>query len=137
MTLPNDDFGAQPLKVRGSRVELEPYQSLVHVSVINRQRAERWHGDGLHSWSLADWAVALAGECGELCNVVKKLNRVRDGLRGNRESPEELRQMLADEIADVFLYLDLLAQSQRLLLEEVVRAKFNATSDRLGFEERL
>ena len=38
-----------------------------------------------------------AGEMGEAANVVKKLNRVRDGLQGNKETPEQLKTMLGKE----------------------------------------
>jgi hypothetical protein len=34
-------------------------------SRVNRQRAKRWHPKGLDSWSLSDWATALAGEVGD------------------------------------------------------------------------
>jgi NTP pyrophosphatase (non-canonical NTP hydrolase) len=127
----------EEIKVKGSRVEIGPHQSIPHISVQNHLRALRWHPAGLDSWSLSDWAVALAGETGELCNVVKKLNRVRDGIAGNKEHPESLRQMLGDEIADVYIYLDLFARRAGFNLEEVVRRKFNATSERVGFPERL
>ena len=50
-------------------------------------------------------AIELAGEAGEACNVVKKLERERLGLPGSRETVEHL----AEELADVFICLDLLA----------------------------
>lgn len=125
------------IKVESSRASIKPYQSIPHISTMNFMRALRWHTNGLNSWSLSDWAVALGGECGELQNVVKKLNRVRDNLPGNKESPSELQTMLGDEIADVFIYLDLFARRAGFNLEEVVRRKFNATSERIGFPERL
>jgi len=123
--------------VQGSRAEVPRYMVIPYVSVTNLARCLRWHPQGLDSWSLSDWAVALSGEVGELCNVIKKLNRVRDGLPGNKESPDELRANLGPEIADVYLYLDLLAQRAGLVLEECIRDKFNATSQRVGFPERL
>lgn len=104
---------------------------------LNRQRSEKWHPAGLNSWTLSDWAVALAGETGELCNVIKKLNRSRDGLVGNSVPDGELRSQMADEIADVFCYLDLLAQAAGLSLDECVRVKFNKVSERNGFPERI
>ena len=125
------------IKVTGSRAEIGPHQSIPHISTLNFSRALRWHPDGLESWSLSDWAVALGGECGELQNVVKKLNRVRDGITGNKESEHELKCMLADEIADVFIYLDLFARRAGFNLEDCIRAKFNETSKRVGFPERL
>ena len=110
---------------------------LREFSKINRERSDRWHPDGIESWSLSDWGVALAGECGELCNVIKKLNRSRDGLVGNSDSDYKLQLQLGDEIADVFCYLDLLAQRAGLSLGECVRIKFNAVSARNGFPERI
>jgi len=65
----------------------------------------------LKMWSNADWLCALVGEIGEAANVVKKLNRIRDGIE-NKESRDELLAQLADEIADGYCYLDLIAQSR-------------------------
>jgi NTP pyrophosphatase (non-canonical NTP hydrolase) len=125
------------LRVTGSHAEIPQYASIPHISVVSFARALRWHPKGLDSWSLSDWAVALAGEAGELCNVVKKLNRVRDSLVGNKETPEELQAALGEEIADVYIYLDLFARRAGLNLEDVIRKKFNAVSERNGFPERL
>jgi NTP pyrophosphatase (non-canonical NTP hydrolase) len=111
--------------------------SIRAISRINLTRCLRWHPQGLNSWSLSDWAVALAGEAGELCNVVKKLNRERDGLVGNKETPGALLASLQAEAADVYLYLDLFAQAAGFDLAESVRIKFNAVSMRNGFPERL
>lgn len=75
--------------------------------------------------------TAVTGELGEAANVVKKLNRVRDGIPGNAQSEAELRAALREEVADVFIYLDLLAQSQGFDLADAVREKFNKTSRKL------
>src|SRR3546814_21173919 len=75
----------------------------------------------LESWSLSDWMTATLGELGEAANVLKKLNRVRDGLRGNKETQEELQEMFADEIADAYIYLDLLAHASGVDLPTAVR----------------
>ena len=85
----------------------------------------------LDSWSLSDWMTATMGELGEAANVAKKLNRIRDGIPGNKLSENELRTMLKDEIGDVFIYLDLLSQSQGIDLEEAVRDSFNRKSREL------
>lgn len=103
-------------------------------SIINRMRCE--HPQGFHhqleSWSLSDWMTATMGELGEAANIAKKLNRIRDGIPGNTQTEEELRAAISEEIADVFIYLDLLAQSQRLDLATIVREKFNKTSRKMG-----
>jgi len=108
-------------------------------SVFNRRRCESANGFNheIGSWSLSDWMTAVAGELGEAANVAKKLNRVRDGIPGNKETPDALKAALADEIADTFIYLDLLAQSQGIDLEEAVVAKFNRTSEKIGYDNKL
>ena len=100
-------------------------------------RAQHWH-DG-KPWSASDWMTATLGELGEAANVIKKLNRIRDGLPGNKPGVTEatLRADLAEELADTLIYLDLLAAAVGVDLGAAVRAKFNATSERLGFSEQL
>jgi NTP pyrophosphatase (non-canonical NTP hydrolase) len=103
----------------------------------NRRRCEAPDGFNhpLNSWSLSDWVTATVGEVGEAANIVKKLNRVRDGIPGNDETPEELRGKLADEIADAAIYLDLWAQAAGLDLETIRDAKFKKTSQKIGYVE--
>jgi NTP pyrophosphatase (non-canonical NTP hydrolase) len=107
----------------------------------NRIRCESPDGFNhtLDSWSLSDWMTATVGELGEAANVAKKLNRIRDGIPGNKagESEPELKAALGNEIADTVIYLDLLAQSVGLDLGTLVRDKWNATSERLGSPFRL
>ncbi|HEV7433927.1 MAG TPA: MazG-like family protein [Pseudorhizobium sp.] len=78
---------------------------------VNSSRCLRWHKSGLDEWSLADWVVAVGGEVGEALNVVKKLNRDRDGQPGNTRSRIELLSDLADELADIVIYLDILVSA--------------------------
>lgn len=103
---------------------------------LNVRRSARWHG--ATQWSLSDWATATVGELGEACNVIKKLNRLRDGLVGNQErSTAALSAMLAKELADTQIYLDLLAYEANIDLAQAVIEKFNEVSERNGFPERL
>lgn len=44
---------------------------------------------------------------------------------------------LADELADVVLYADLLAQKAGIELAGAIRAKFNRVSEAQGFPERI
>ena len=103
----------------------------------NRKRCESPTGFNhpLHSWSLSDWMTATAGELGEAANLIKKLNRYRDGIKGNTLTVEELNNMLADELADVACYLDLLAQAAGFDLETIRENKFNKVSKRIGYVE--
>lgn len=87
----------------------------------------------LSDWSLSDWMTALVGEIGEAANVVKKLNRVRDGIPGNDKTPVDLQSDLADELADAFIYLDLVFQAAGIDLPEAVSRKFELTSKKIGW----
>lgn len=113
------------------------------VTEANVARCDRWHKGGLNDWSVADWAVAMAGECGEVCNAVKKLRRVEDDIANISDegrllaTREEAIAKIGEELADTFLYLNLLAVRLNINLDEQIAAKFNATSERYGFPERL
>ena len=108
-------------------------------SLFNRRRCEAKNGFNhqISDWSLSDWMTAVAGEMGEAANVAKKLNRVRDGIPGNSETPDALKAALADEIADTFIYLDLLAQSQGIVLEDAVLGKFQRMSAKIGYDDAI
>lgn len=102
----------------------------------NRTRCESRLGFNhpISSWSLSDWMTATVGELGEAANVLKKLNRVRDGVPGNGDTtPEQLREAFAHELADTFIYLDLLAQAAGVDLPSAVRLKFEMTSRKIGY----
>lgn len=109
--------------------------SMRAFSAENLARCTAHHGFNhpLESWTLSDWMTATFGELGEAGNVVKKLNRERDGIPGNDKSTEELRQMLADELADTYIYLDLLALAAGIDLPGAIRAKFDRTSRKIGY----
>lgn len=113
---------------------------LADVSRKNLMRSRRWHPgfpkDDL--WSGADWSNAMAGEAGEACNVVKKLRRLEIGAKGILDgSKDQLIADLAEEIADVYLYLDLLATKYGINKEQAIVDKFNKVSKLQDFPERL
>lgn len=103
-------------------------------SQANRTRCE--HPQGFHhplsGWSTSDWMTALVGEIGEAANVVKKLNRYRDGVPGNKASEAELRDQLRRELGDVFVYLDLMAQSLGFNIADAAVEVFNKKSAEIG-----
>lgn len=109
------------------------------LAAQNRSRAERWHKGPLTSWTPTEWALAAAGEMGELCNAIKKYNRLTQGIFSNNNPDGETAavQSIATEIGDVVVYLDLLAQRMGLRLEDCVRDTFNRISEREGMPERL
>lgn len=75
----------------------------------------------------------LAGEVGEACNVIKKLERERMGIRGSRDTVEHL----AEELADVIICTDLIAAAYGIDLDAAVARKFNATSEKVGLKTRM
>lgn len=101
----------------------------------NRSRCVRWHPEGIASWSPSDWLTAVTGELGELASLLKMRNRERDRLPGNKFSPTD--RQIADELADVVTYLDLLAEVLGVDLGQAVARKFNEVSERVGFPERI
>jgi NTP pyrophosphatase (non-canonical NTP hydrolase) len=73
------------------------------------------HGE---EWTPNDWAVALAGEVGEACNLLKKVRR------GESIPITDI----ARELADAQIYLDLLAWRLGLDLGYWTATKFNEVS---------
>jgi NTP pyrophosphatase (non-canonical NTP hydrolase) len=101
---------------------------LLKLRAANLARNREWDPQG--KISLTFRSTELAGEIGEVCNEVKKLERERLGLKGSRTSLAKL----AAELADGLICLDLLAMEFGIDLAEAVRAKFNATSEERGLE---
>lgn len=108
------------------------------LRAVNVTRCQRWHGAESEPWSGADWSNAMCGEAGEAANVVKKLRRHETGATNDGDpTPDELRAMLAHELADVCIYLDLLGQHYDIDLGAAVAEKFDIVSERYGWPERL
>lgn len=70
-------------------------------------------------------AIALAGEVGEACNVVKKW------LRGDFET-NEFREFLYQELPDVLIYLVLLAEAAGFSLQDAYVDKKEYNNVRYG-----
>jgi NTP pyrophosphatase (non-canonical NTP hydrolase) len=97
--------------------------NLSEFRTVNVQRCEESYFP-LDSKDGPWWGNAMAGEVGEACNVVKKIDR--DG-----STPERI-QDLADELADVVTYADLLAARYGINLAEAIKSKFNEVSKRVN-----
>jgi len=108
------------------------------LTQVNLARAAHWHKGGIEEWSVADWAVAAAGEMGEVCDAVKKLRRIESGLESQNPSQPKDRadaiKKIAQEIGDTVVYLDLLAARLGLRLDECVADTFNRVSRREGLD---
>jgi NTP pyrophosphatase (non-canonical NTP hydrolase) len=117
--------------------------TIERAQLLNRVRADRWHGGDFRNWTILEWAGAMCGEAGEAANVAKKIRRLEMGLSGNESSEhkvmdlEALRRAFGRECADTFMYLVLLAECGRVSLADEVRAAFNAKSEEMNFPERL
>ncbi|KAA0117843.1 nucleotide pyrophosphohydrolase [Methylobacterium sp. P1-11] len=107
--------------------------SLSDLNAANKARQTEWCTGGDPEPDLAFRGNELAGETGEACNVIKKLERERHGWRGSRATKEQL----AEELADVVICADLCAVTAGIDLAAAVVAKFNATSEKQGLKTRL
>jgi len=103
---------------------------------LERSQAPNGFNHKLHDWSLSDWFTAMVGEFGEAGNVVKKLNRYRDGINGNTEAENELQKQLAREIADSFIYMVLFCLRAGIDLAKAVEETFNAKSEKIGWKPK-
>lgn len=87
---------------------------------------------------LTYWTTALAGEVGELCNMIKKMQRVeRGGVDGGSSytAKDITKEMLKEEIGGIAIYLDLLASLLDIDMEEAVIDTFNSKSEKYGFSQ--
>ena len=82
----------------------------------------RWSDEVYPGWREVTrlyWATALAGEVGEFCNLVKKLEE--GGTRGRGITQDDL----LEELADVYIYLQKtvvsLGGSQSTFVEAILR----------------
>ena len=166
--------------------------NMIELHKANYARCKEWDPDTV--LDLPFWGVELAGEVGEACNVIKKLERERLGLRGSRATIQQLSEELADCIICTDLVaigygtianpqllklpenktlltlgnemaaasgmvnhiistgecitltsilcilvnrIEWIAQSQKIDLDAAVKAKFNASSDKLNLRTRM
>lgn len=81
-------------------------------------------------WSPASWLQAVVGELGEYANLRKKVERGDLTLA-------QAKKKLASEIADVIIYLDLLAFQLGIDLSEAVMETWNAKAEQLDIPMRI
>lgn len=105
--------------------------TLDQLRAANTLRQKEWDTEG--KLDLLFFAVELAGEVGELCNVIKKLHRQIYGVPGSIASLVDL----AEELADVIIVADLLAAKVGINLNAAVIEKFNRVSQKRGFRTEL
>lgn len=104
--------------------------TLKQLAEANIARGKQWVlPDAKERPGLLFSAVELSGEVGELCNAIKKWERLRLGMPGGLYDAENI----ADELADVLISVNLLAIKCEVDLEKAVIQKFNKTSRKHGF----
>ncbi len=105
--------------------------NMTRLPFFKNAKGERAHGPfGGGDWSLNDWFTATAGELGEAGNILKKVRRGDFTL-------EEARAELADELADAFTYLCILAEQAGIDLEQASIDKWNRVSAKIDYPARL
>ena len=96
------------------------------------------------------FGCALAGEVGELCNIIKKLERdglkrtfnqliSKDGGSSKKHYNPHLyiKNALSNELADVFIYTELVARFFNIDLEEAVRDKLLILDKRPRLDKKI
>ncbi len=89
-------------------MNFEEYQKAASVTALYPKRLS----------NLEYPTLGLAGEAGEVANIVKKIQRDFDG-----EITDEIREKLKDELGDVLWYISACADELGLTLAEI--ADFN------------
>jgi hypothetical protein len=87
-------------------------------------------------WSMNDWAVALAGEVGELCNLLKKNHRgLATDERYMLDGPyaELAKERVVSELCDIITYADLMMSKLGYKTSYELIGKFNEVSERVGY----
>lgn len=101
----------------------------------NKARQEIWDPDNIITGNFGALfrSNEMVGEAGEAANEVKKLVREAAGIRGSRTTIEKL----GDELADVVICVDLVAEIYGIDLIEAIKRKFNQTSDNVNIQVKL
>jgi len=104
--------------------------NVLRLPQFKNRKGEVCHKPDGSDWCLGQWSNAVLGELGEAANLIKKIERGDITLA-------EGRQALADELADVQTYLDILAFRAGIDLGAATVKKWNEISERVGSPLRL
>jgi NTP pyrophosphatase (non-canonical NTP hydrolase) len=98
-------------------MNFEEYQSEAGKTALYPRRLE----------NLEYPTLGLAGEAGEVANIVKKIQRDHGGVMN-----EEIRSKLKDELGDVLWYISACADELDLTLDEIAVYNVNKLAKRHG-----
>jgi len=106
--------------------------SFNQLATALNNRGKHWNPDGKE---LPVWfrALELGGETGELLDAIKKMERDNLGIAGGKTD----MQHIGEELGDVIISAQLLADSLDINLAEAVKDKFNKTRLKMGFPNRI
>lgn len=110
-----------------NNIHREAGKQYLTLRTANIARQAEWDPSG-HAKDLFWRMNELAGETGELCNILKKLHRERVGIPGSRATKDQL----ADEAADILICIDLLAIDCGIDANQI-RTGYRAFSGRVVF----
>jgi len=79
--------------------------------------------------------LELCGEAGEVANATKKYMRTLEGWKIGIITKEELIEKLKEELADIRICLDLIANYYDLDLVELVRSKLEVNIKKFGWKD--
>lgn len=91
----------------------------------------------IHDWLPSQWSNAHAGEVGELMIEFGKLLQLCNTVKKHDRGDDINKELIADEIADIVIYLDLLAARLGIELSSAVVKKFNTKSDEIGSKIKI
>ena len=98
-------------------MNFEEYQSEASQTALYPRRME----------NLEYPTLGLAGEAGEVANIVKKIQRDNGGIIN-----EEIRGKLRDELGDVLWYISACADELGMTLDEIATFNVNKLAKRHG-----
>lgn len=99
-------------------------------------RRDKYFGD-LGVLTLDDWFKKLLGEILEANGWMQIIREEKKKLVPDREKIAYYQQELRKEYGDILTYLDLMAESDGISLEEVAVSKFNEISDRKKYPIKI
>ena len=90
---------------------------------------------GWREWENIYYSNAVAGEAGELCNVVKK--SIGGGTKHDLRSPAEFDRDIKEEIADMAIYLHIFALKLGTKLDALIRLKMKELERRMNERRKV
>lgn len=106
--------------------------NIARIPLFRDANGKLCHNHDGSDWSASDWMMALVGELGELANFLKKVKR-----GDYSEHDDGVMAHVAKELADVQIYLDILAFRLGVDLGRATLEKFNEVSERVKCDVRI